>query len=166
MILKVYDLFDTCNSSRTPMALVFKLIAALAICLSATLAGCRTVGTDIISPVETKAVEVSEAVEEVSEAVDDLPASPEKEIVREKVKIAQVKVEELKETVKIAQVKVEELKETVKVAQKETARVEIQAQAVEKEIVKVKAVNKTLISIICIAGALFGAVVFVKAVFF
>lgn len=132
------------------MARIF--IAALAVCLSATLAGCRTVGTDIISPVETKTVEVSEAVEEVSEAVDDLPTSPEKEIVREKVKIAQVKVEELKET--------------VKVAQKETARVEIHAQAIEKENVKVKAVNKTLISIICIAGALFGAVVFVKAVFF
>jgi len=102
--------------------------------------------------VETKTVEVSEAVEEVSEAVDDLPASPEKEIVREKVKIAQEKAEELKET--------------VKVAQKETARVEIHAQAIEKENVKVKAVNKTLILIICIAGALFGAVVFVKAVFF
>ena len=101
---------------------------------------------------KTKTVEVSEAVEEVSEAVDDLPASPEKEIVREKVKIAQVKAEELKET--------------VKVAQKETARVEIHAQAIEKENVKVKAVNKTLILIICIAGVLFGAVVFVKAVFF
>ena len=127
-------------------------IATLAICLSATLAGCRTVGGDIIIPVETKAVEVSEAVEEVSEVVEYLPASPEKEIVKEKVKIAQVKVEELKEVVKIAQ--------------KETARVEIKAQAIEKENVKVKAVNKTLIVIICIAGALFGAVVFVKAVFF
>ena len=132
--------------------LAFLLVQAFAVGLSATLAGCRTVGGDIIIPVETKAVEVSEAVEEVSEAVDDLPASPEKEIVREKIKIAQVKVEELKEV--------------VKVAQKETARVEIKAQAVEKEIVKVKAVNKTLILIICIAGALFGAVVFVKAVFF
>ena len=101
---------------------------------------------------KTKTVEVSEAIEEVSEAVDDLPASPEKKIVREKVKIAQVKAEELKET--------------VKVAQKETARVEIHAQAIEKENVKVKAVNKTLILIICIAGVLFGAVVFVKAVFF
>jgi len=132
--------------------LAFLLVKALAVGLSSTLAGCRTVGGDIIIPVETKAVEVSEAVEEVSEAVDDLPASPEKEIVREKIKIAQVKVEELKEV--------------VKVAQKETARVEIKAQAVEKEIVKVKAVNKTLILIICIAGALVGAVVFVKAVFF
>ena len=132
--------------------LAILLVQAFAVGLSSTLAGCRTVGGDIISPVETKTVEVSEAVEEVSEAVDDLPASPEKEIVREKIKIAQVKVEELKET--------------VKVAQKETARVEIKAQAVEKEIVKVKAVNKTLISIICIAGALFGVVVFVKAVFF
>ena len=132
--------------------LAFLLVQAFAVGLSSTLAGCRTVGGDIISPVETKTVEVSEAVEEVSEAVDDLPASPEKEIVREKVKIAQVKAEELKET--------------VKVAQKETARVEIHAQAIEKENVKVKAVNRTLISIICIAGALFGAVVFVKAVFF
>jgi len=131
--------------------LAFLLVQAFAVGLSSTLVGCRTVGGDIISPVETKTVEVSEAVEEVSGAVDDLPASPEKEIVREKVKIAQEKAEELKEV--------------VKVAQKETARVEIKAQAIEKENVKVKAVNKTLISIISI-GALFGAVVFVKAVFF
>ena len=140
------------KNSQGRKVLAILLVQAFAVGLSSTLAGCRTVGTDIISPVETKAVEVSEAIEEVSEAVDDLPASPEKEIVREKIKIAQVKVEELKET--------------VKVAQKETARVEIQAQAIEKENVKVKAVNKNLISIICIAGALFGAVVFVKAVFF
>lgn len=132
--------------------LAFLLVQAFAVGLSSTLVGCRTVGGDIISPVKTKTVEVSEAIEEVSEAVDDLPASPEKKIVREKVKIAQVKAEELKET--------------VKVAQKETARVEIHAQAIEKENVKVKAVNKTLILIICIAGVLFGAVVFVKAVFF